>query len=72
MSFLHLNCCDCASPDLQECNHEYARDEIFMTISLEVKRRGTLQCSLEQHIRGEPLESYMVSYGVRCIMSRSF
>eukprot|EP00047_Mylnosiga_fluctuans_P003754 m.230773 g.230773 ORF g.230773 m.230773 type:complete len:2224 (-) comp12113_c0_seq1:1381-8052(-) len=40
------------------CDHEYERDELFITLSLDVRNQSNLQTSLAQHIRGELLEQY--------------
>ena len=55
------------------CDHVYERDEIFITLSLDIRNQNNLRCSLEQHISAELLEEYNVRYWSRnrtmCAMS---
>lgn len=40
------------------CDHVYERDEIFITLSLDIRNQTNLRCSLDQLISAELLEEY--------------
>lgn len=55
------NMCSGVYTDLKKlkgCGHEFERDEVFITLSLNVRHLQSLQASLESHIRPDLVEAY--------------
>eukprot|EP01117_Protostelium_nocturnum_P020087 TRINITY_DN8887_c0_g2_i3.p1 TRINITY_DN8887_c0_g2~~TRINITY_DN8887_c0_g2_i3.p1 ORF type:complete len:1974 (+),score=754.24 TRINITY_DN8887_c0_g2_i3:584-6505(+) len=54
-----------------DCPHRYERDELFYTISLDIKNKRDIREALELYVKGEKLESDNAYFCEKCAQKRN-